>query len=289
MTPARPVVISAVPTPFDDRERLAQDAFRALLARLDDVGIDAVFVAGTTGEFTALDDSERLETFRLAIAQFGPDRVFAHVGAPSAFQAERLTRQAREVGARRLAAVTPFFQPAPPEQIVEYYRRIVGAADGGEVYAYLFRLRTTTVAPPSLLGQLADVGVAGVKISGESDDAVQAYLDAAPGGFTVYSGNDTSLRWLMQQGGHGIVSGVSSAYPEPFIRLRDAIIACDESAIQSAERVVSRAVDAVRAGNVGHLKAAITVRGIPAGNVRTATEPVPAADQHELLELARRL
>lgn len=289
MNPARPVVISAVPTPFDEHERLATDALRSLLARLDENGIDAVFVAGTTGEFTALDDAERVETFRVALEQFGSERVFAHVGAPSAFQAERLTRQAREVGARKVAAVTPFFQPAPPEQIVEYYRRIVAASDGGEVYAYLFRLRTTTVAPPSLLPRLAEVGVAGVKISGESDVAVQAYLDAAPPSFRVYSGNDTSLRWLLEHGGHGIVSGVSSAYPEPFIRLREAIVAGEESAIQAAERVVARAVEAVRAGNVGHLKAAITVRGIPAGNVRTATEPVPAADQHELAELARRL
>ena len=289
MTPARPIVISAVPTPFDDEERLASGAFSTLLTRLDEAGIDAVFVAGTTGEFTALDDDERLETFRVALETFGPSRVYAHVGAPSAFQAARLVRGARALGATQLAAVTPFFQPAPPEQIVEYYRRIVDAADGGSVFAYLFRQRTTTVASPSLLPRLADAGVAGVKISGESDDSVESYLATAPAGFEVYSGNDTSLRWLLDRGGLGIVSGVSSAYPEPFVRLREAIVAQDEVAILAAERFVERAVAAVRAGNVGHLKAAITARGIPVGTVRTATEPVPADDQRELIELAQRV
>ncbi len=289
MTSARPVLISAVPTPFDDEERFSASAFAALLTRLDGAGIDAVFVAGTTGEFTALDDDERIETFAIALDVFGSSRVFAHVGAPSAYQAERLTRKARAAGAERLAAVTPFFHSAPPEQILDYYRRIVEASEGAEVYAYLFRQRTTTVSPPSLLPRLADIGVAGVKISGESDSSVQAFLRHAPEGFRLYSGNDTSLRWLLEQGGAGIVSGVSSAFPEPFVRLREALKTGDRDGIVVAERIVSRAVAAVRAGNVGHLKAAITARGIAVGHVRTATEPVPADDERELIELALRV
>ncbi len=287
MTPERPEVISAVPTPFDDRERFASTTFELLLARLFDQTIDAVFVAGTTGEFTALDDDERLETFRVALDVFGSDRVYAHVGAPSAYQAERLTSNARNLGAERMAAVTPFFQPAPADQVVEYYRRVVGAADGARVYAYLFRERTTTMTPPVLLTRLAEVGVSGVKISGETDSVVQSYLDEAPAGFEVYSGNDLSLRWLIGQGGRGVVSGVSSAYPEPFVRLRDAIISGDADEARAAEQVVERAVRAVRAGNVGHLKAALAARGVPAGRVRTATQSVPATDEQELIQFAR--
>jgi len=286
---ARPIIISAIPTPFDETEKPALGRLSELLIQLREKTIDAVFIAGTTGEFTALDDEERLDAFRVALGVFGPDRVFAHVGAASAYQAERLARRARDIGALHLAAVTPFFQPAPPDQIVEYYRRIVEAGEGARVYAYLFRQRTTTFAPPTILERLAEVGVAGVKISGETDSSVDGYLQNAPEHFAVYSGNDVSLRWLVGRGGKGVVSGVSSAYPEPFVRLRDALIANDADAIATAERIVQRAVAAVRGGSVSHLKAAISARGIPFGGVRTATESVPASDERELFELALRV
>lgn len=282
----RPSVLSAVPTPFSDDERVDLDAFAALLERLDAAGLDGVFVAGTTGEFTALDDDERIELIARAVELLGADRVIAHVGAPSAYQAERLAAAATSVGARRLAAVTPFFQPAPPAEIVRYYERIAAATPGAELYAYLFRARTTTTTPAPLLPDLAAVGVAGAKISGETDASVDDYLRHAPAGFAVWSGNDRSMAWLHDRGGAGVVSGVSSAYPEPFVALRDAIRQSDAPAIAEAERRVARAVEAVRGGNVAHLKEAIRARGLSVGGVRTAIETVPLSDEPALRELA---
>lgn len=286
---SRPAVLSAVPTPFAADERVDLDAFAALLERLDAAGIDGVFVAGTTGEFTALDDDERVALIARAVGLLGPDRVVAHIGAPSAYQAERLAVAATGAGARRLAAVTPFFQPAPPDEIVRYYERIASAAPGAELYAYLFRARTTTITPATLLPELASVGVVGAKISGETDDSVDEYLRRAPAGFAVWSGNDRSMAWLHDRGGAGVVSGVSSAYPEPFVALRDAIRQADAPAIAAAERLVDRAVEAVRGGNVAHLKEAIRARGLSVGGVRTATEPVPGSDAPVLRALADRL
>lgn len=285
----RPAVLSAVPTPFTTEERVDIAALVALLRRLDSAGLDGVFVAGTTGEFTALDDDERLAVITASLEVFGPDRVVAHIGAPSAYQAERLAAAAVAAGARRLAAVTPFFQPAPPEEIVRYYERIASAAPMAELYAYLFRARTTTITPAALLADLARVGVVGAKVSGEPDEVVDDYLRHAPAGFAIWSGNDRSMAWLHQRGGAGVVSGVSSAFPEPFVLLRDAIRQSDAAAVAAAERHVALAVDAVRGGNVAHLKRAITARGLAVGGVRTATEAVPPADEPALRALADRL
>lgn len=281
-----PAVLTAVPTAFLPTEELNIPAFRALLMKLESAGVDGVFVAGTTGEFTALDDTERLQLISEALAVFGPERVIAHIGAPSGYQATRLAASAAALGATRLAAVTPFFQPAPPDQILRYYERILSASAGASLYAYLFRSRTTTITPPSLLPGLHSLGIVGAKISGESDDAVREYLEAAPSGFEVWSGNDRSMRWLHEQGGVGVVSGVSSAFPEPFLALRDAIRAGDGGAASRAERLAQRSIDAVRGGNVAHLKQALRARGLDVGDVRTATETVPPTDRDELLALS---
>ncbi|RLP77247.1 dihydrodipicolinate synthase family protein [Mycetocola tolaasinivorans] len=287
--PATPLVITATPTLFHEDESLNVEATRAHLTWLHERGVDALFPVGTSGEFTSLSDEERLTVLKIALEIFPADAVYVHVGAATAHQAERLVRDAVAAGATRMAAVTPFYQPAPEDQVVEYYRRLVAAADGRAlVFAYLFEARTSTVSRPEILGRLAEVGVAGVKLSGESDASVQAYLEAAPEGFAVFSGNDVSFGWLIQAGGHGIVSGVSSAYPEAFSGLRDALIAEDSSAISAGQARVEEAVSAVRAGSLTHLKAGITARGFAAGPVRTAVAPTSANDRAGIEALAAR-
>jgi len=63
-----------------------------------------VFVAGTTGEFVALDDDAREAVVAAALDVFGPDRVYAHVGAASARQAATRKATVRKPSAPRLAA-----------------------------------------------------------------------------------------------------------------------------------------------------------------------------------------
>jgi 4-hydroxy-tetrahydrodipicolinate synthase len=276
--PATPLVITATPTLFTADESLNLPAIRSHLEWLKEKGVDAIFPAGTSGEFPSLTDDERIQILDIALEVFPADSVYIHVGAATARQAEGIVRRAVEHGATRLAAITPFFQPAPEAQVIEYYTRLVQAAGDAEVYAYLFEARTSTVSNPGILPHLIEAGVAGVKLSGEPDDSVLGYLEAAPEGFTVLSGNDISFGWLIQHGGHGIISGVSSAYPEPFVGLRDALIAGDDAAIEEWQGKVKEAVAAVRAGSLTHLKSGIASRGFDASPVRTAVAPASEDD-----------
>ncbi|WP_104134902.1 dihydrodipicolinate synthase family protein [Cryobacterium sp. Y62] len=276
--PSLPLVITATPTLFKADESLDIPAIRAHLKWLQAKGVDALFPAGTTGEFPSLTNDERIQILDLALEVFPADSVYLHVGAATARQAEDLVRRAVEHGATRLAAITPFFQPAPEDQVVEYYRRLVSAAGTAQVFAYLFEARTTTVSNAGILARLIEVGVAGVKLSGETDASVQTYLDAAPEGFTVFSGNDVSFGWLVEAGGHGIISGVSSAYPEPFVNLRDALIAGDADQIALWQPRVKAAVAAVNGGSLTHLKDAIASRGFEASPVRSAVASASTAE-----------
>ena len=123
----------AVPVPFTADGGLDDAGLQPLYRFLDAAGVDGVFVAGTTGEFTALDDVERETVLTEALAVFGPERVYAHVGAASARQAERLTARAVALGARNLAAITPYYLPAGPRSLVDYYRRLDAVAGGADL------------------------------------------------------------------------------------------------------------------------------------------------------------
>ena len=135
-------LISAVPCPRSHADGgFDEKGLQPLYRFLDAAGVDGVFVAGTTGEFTALDDDERETVLTEALAVFGPRRVFHHVGAASARQAERLTARAVALGARNLAAITPYYLPAGPRSLVDYYWRIGAVAGGARIFVYLYGAR----------------------------------------------------------------------------------------------------------------------------------------------------
>lgn len=279
-------LVSAVPVPFTADGALDDAGLQPLYRSLDAAGVDGVFTAGTTGEFTALDDAERDTVLTEALAVFGPERVYHHVGAASARHAERLTARAVALGARNLAAITPYYLPAGPRTLVDYYRRLDAVARDARLFIYLYAARTTTTVTPAQLAELAEIpSVAGAKISGEPTARVLEYVRAAPAGFAVYSGNDIEFGDFVQAGGTGGVSGVSSVFPRPFVTLADALRRGDEQAAAAAQDRVKRAVEAVAGADVALIKAGLALRGLPAGPPRVALDP-PSPAQLDTLRAA---
>ncbi len=271
-------LVSAVPVPFDANGELDVNGQKTLLRHLKDTGIGGVFIAGTTGEFTALDDDERAIVLSAALEVFGADAVYMHVGAAAARQAESLTAQAVALGARRLAAITPFYLPAGPAALIDYYRRLDAVAGDGRIYVYLFAARTGSTVTPDQLAELATIpSVTGAKISGESNSAVLQYVQAVPEDFEVYSGNDIEFGDFVRAGGTGAVSGVSSVFPRPFLDLADALKRSDDEAAALAQERVKQAVAAANGADIALLKAGLSLQGLPAGPTRVAIDqPSPA-------------
>ena len=260
MSPA-PVVFSAVPTLFGASGEVDPEANRALYKLVAGL-VDGLFVAGTTGEFPALEDAERLALFELALAEAGPERVIAHVGAPDARHASRLAQAAAALGAERIAAITPYYLPARPDELTAHFRRIRDAAPGPELYAYIFPERTGLPVPPTLFAQVAEAaGLAGAKVSGSAAAEVAGYVAAAPG-VAIFSGDDANPAAAMRAGGAGVISGRSSAYPEVYAALRQ----------QPADQARLDRIVALGA-SIGRIKHALQVRGLASAAARMTVDP----------------
>jgi 4-hydroxy-tetrahydrodipicolinate synthase len=177
-----------------------------------------------------------------------------------------------------LAAITPYYLPAGPAALVDYYRRLDAVAGDARIYVYLFAARTGLTVRPQQLAELATIpSVAGAKISGESTSVVLQYVQAVPEDFEVYSGNDVEFGDFVRGGGTGAVSGVSSVFPRPFLELADALRRGDTQAAGVAQARIARAVDAVGGADIALLKAALYLQGLPAGPTRVALDqPTPA-------------
>jgi 4-hydroxy-tetrahydrodipicolinate synthase len=256
-----PVVLAAVPTLFSPDGELDRDANRALY-QLVCGQLDGLLVAGTTGEFPALEDAERLWLAEQALAEAGPDRVIVHIGAPDARHAARLARAAVALGARRIAAITPYYLPARPDEFVTHYRRVRDAAPEAELYAYIFPERTGLTVSPALLAEVAQAtALAGAKISGSASADLAGYVAAAPG-LRIFSGNDADPWATVRAGGAGVISGRSSAYPELY-----AALVKDPAWQERLERVVALGA------SIGRLKHALRARGLAGTTARMTVDP----------------
>ena len=88
-------IFPATLTMFDERGALDVAAMRDHVARLVEDGAHGIVVCGTTGEFVALSDDERIEAIAAAVA--GADErvpVIAGTGAYGTAATIRLTRRA---------------------------------------------------------------------------------------------------------------------------------------------------------------------------------------------------
>jgi 4-hydroxy-tetrahydrodipicolinate synthase len=265
-------VITAVPTPFTASGELDLPA-AVRLFRLVMATTGGMFVAGTTGEFPALDDSERLALFEAALGEAGPDHVIAHIGAPDARHARRLAAAAVAAGARRLAAITPYYLPASGGEIMAYYREVAKAAAGTQLYAYLFPERTgVNVTPQQLASLAAECGLAGAKLSGSAGASLREYAAAMPAGFRLYTGRDDEVPLAAETGVTGVVSGLSSAFPELFVRLAGMLADGRAAEAADGQAAVKRLFAAGH--TIAHLKYALSLRGVTGPTVRMAAGTV---------------
>lgn len=277
-------IITAVPLAFDDTGGLDIDGSRAILAYVRDSGVQGALVLGTTGEFPALSIEERNTVAALAVEILGDLRVIVHVGAASRFEVSQLIAGARMAGAREIAVLTPYYLPAPPDEVYEFFREVVAEAAGLDVFVYMFEARTGIPVDGDLIVRLAELtGVVGVKVSGESLDRITAYRSKLADDFVIYTGADGDFAIAGKAGADGVISGVASAFAKPFTTMRRALLAGDTAAIARAQQDIEEVVAAVD-GSPARMRAVHRLAGRPVGGKRM---PIPDPDAAALDRLER--
>jgi dihydrodipicolinate synthase/N-acetylneuraminate lyase len=189
-----------------DGERLEATATAEHAARLVDLGITAVIVAGSTGEAAALSPNERVELVR-RIRGAVPARVpvVAGVGAPATRDAVRLTRDAAAAGADAFIALSPpgVADPRP------YYESLATAAGELPLFAYHF----PRTSPPGIaVDVLKELPVAGVKDS--SGDAERLLATVAGFRGDVYTGSSALLTHASAIGCAGAILALANIEPQ---------------------------------------------------------------------------
>jgi len=190
-------VITAIVTPFDERLRVDEDAFVALMHHLAANGSDGFVVCGTTGEASTLTDEEHLGLVGLAVRE-RPEGVtiIAGAGSNDTAHAIALTAAACELGVDAVLSVTPYYNRPSRRGILAHFAA-VAAASSVPVVLYNIPSRTATDMPNDLLSQLAQIER--IDFVKQSNEANLASVD----GLRVYAGNDDLFARTLDMGEPG--------------------------------------------------------------------------------------
>jgi len=215
-------VATALVTPMTDDGNIDYNSYRRFVQFQIDAGIDALIVAGTTGEGSTLSSKEKLELLKITLELRG-DRnipIILGTGSNNTLAAIENTRLAKENGADAALIVTPYYNKTSQDGLVAHYYAI---ADSVDIPIILYNVpgRTGMTIQPQTIGKLAEhKNIVALKDATGNmnylDEVINSLNDRE--NFALYSGDDGSFFDFLAHGGDGVISVVTNCTPKSFLR-----------------------------------------------------------------------
>lgn len=283
----------ASPTPFAVDGEVDHAALARLMEHYVSAGVHGVLVNGSSGEWWAQSDDERIGVARTAVATVA-GRIPVVVGctAFTSRQVIALAAEAKAAGADGVLATPPPYAHPTQDEVVEHYRQIDAAIDL-PLIAYNWPRGTAVEMTLDTLSRIADLDhVVAIKNSTGNLDLVLATLEKLSDRVRVFASliSPSGLGILRELGGDGYIDGggVGAPYAVPFF---EALWSGD---LDTARAMAGKYAFLTRSwinpdfgGRFGspssQLKAAMNILGQPGGTVRQPF--VPLQDAAALAEL----
>ncbi|MCR5347711.1 MAG: 4-hydroxy-tetrahydrodipicolinate synthase [Fretibacterium sp.] len=190
------------------------EAFGRIIDWQIEQGINALVIAGTTGEGSTLTDDEHKEAIRFSVERVaGKVPVIAATGSNDTDYALELSRYACSAGADALLVVTPYYNKATQKGLIAMYTAVADASTK-PLILYNVPSRTGINIEPETYAALADhPNIAGIKEANGNISKIVQTAALVEGKLDIYSGNDDQVVPIMAMGGQGVISVLSNIMP----------------------------------------------------------------------------
>lgn len=234
-------------------------------------GTDCIVIAGTTGEGSTLTMEEHKEVIRAAV-RFTNHRVpvVAGTGSNCTATAIELTKEAEEAGVDGALVVTPYYNKATQEGLVQHYGMIARETKL-PIIVYNVPGRTGTNVKPETIARIVkeNPNVVGIK-DAVGDIAQTAHMmNLLDGKIDLYSGEDGLVVPILSLGGIGCISVVSDVAPRDEHDMIMAFLDGDTEKAKKMQLALMPLVDALFCEvNPGPVKEAMNLMGMEVGPLR---------------------
>ncbi len=216
--------MTAIVTPFKGG-RLDEEAFRKLIRRQIEAGIDGLVPCGTTGEAATMDLDEYERVIGVTVEECrGEVPVLAGAGTNNTKKVIELAKIAQNAGADAILSVSPYYNKPTQEGLYLHYKTV---AENIHIPLVLYNVpgRTSVNILPSTVVRLSEVdNIVGIKEASGSLNQVSEIIGGAKEGFSVISGDDFLTLPMMAIGGTGVISVTANVVPGLIARQYDAFV-----------------------------------------------------------------
>lgn len=280
---------TALVTPFVDGE-VDWQAFRNLVRRQVEAGVDFLVPLGSTAETPCLTDAEKVKILEIAREESNGLPIVAGAGSNSLTATVRNMRLLDGHGADAYLIVVPFYNKPTQDGLYQYFKAVAEETDR-QVILYNVPGRTGTNMKTETTLRLAEIpNITAVK---EASGDIAQIIDIkrqAPANFTVLSGNDDQTLPLMACGADGVISVASNVAPEQMKALTRAVAASD---LKEAIRLNNSLMPLYHAcfveSNPIPAKAALSLMGLCRDEMRLPLLPATEGTRTLLADVLRKL
>jgi dihydrodipicolinate synthase/N-acetylneuraminate lyase len=288
MSALQPGLVHTPVTPFTRERAIDLDRYEKLIEFHIANGADALALPMHAGESVSLPDGERRSLLKFALGHVnGRKPVIAHVSETGTGIATALARHAEEAGAAAVVATTPYYWTPPPAMVLEHFVQIGSAVkipfflynapeemQGAKVNAELCR---------KLIERLPNfAGV--VDLSLDWQFMIELMTDAPRirPGFQLLAGTELMVS-AGAIGASGMFAPLAGIAPK---LARNLYELCRDQKLfeaRAAQEQMAALRQAVKAGGIASLKAAMRTMGRDCGEPRPPLLPLDAAAHQKLV------
>ena len=239
-------------------------------------GINAIVIAGTTGEGSTLTDEEHREAIRYSVVRAaGRVPIIAGTGSNDTAYAVDLSRYACEVGADALLVVTPYYNKATQKGLIAMYNAIADASTK-PVILYNVPSRTGCSIEPATYAALAEhPRIAAIKEANGNISKIVETAALVGDKLDIYSGNDDQIVPILSMGGLGVISVLSNIMPRKTVEICDRWFAGDIAGSRALQCELLPLINALFCEvNPIPVKAAMAAMGWCDGTIRLPLTPM---------------
>ena len=235
---------TAIITPFKNGS-IDYASFKNIIEQQISGSIDAIVVAGTTGEAATLTHEEHMECMKFVVDTVaGRVPVIAGTGSNDTAYGIELSKYACEIGVDALLLVTPYYNKATPKGLINSFIATAEATDK-PIILYNVPSRTGCNIPLSVYKELAKhERIVAVKEASGNISAIAELIAECGDSLDIYSGNDDQIVPIMSLGGKGVISVLSNVLPK---ETHDMTRFCLEGDFKSAAELQLKYLDLINA------------------------------------------
>lgn len=279
---------TAMITPYDNTGAVDLLKMKEMTRFQIEKGTHCLYPCGTTGEMYLLSEAERKSIAETVVESAdGEATVYIHVGAMTLGETIRLAKHANEIGADGIGVVTPAYFKLNDRELIHYFVTIANSLpEDFPVYLYNIPQCTGNDLRTALIKEIVTQApnVIGIKYSFADFVRTAEYVQVKEN-FSVVIGADLLFHSGLSMGCSGTVSGVASAYPEPFVAVYNAYLSGDEVKTRELQKQAGELASILKNGsNMSYFKTALAYRGYSVGGMRAPLLDLQDDEKKQLID-----